>query len=394
MALLKEIRAAALISIMGIRYRAAMSLSTIVGIALVVLVLLGFLSMAHGFGSVLTGSGSPHVAVLLSRGATSEQASRIPASEYRLLGDLSFLPDAKADETISPELFEAVGALRRDGTDGALTLRGLGTGGALLRENLRLTEGRWFTPGSAEITVGRSVQQTFAGFEVGKEIRAAGTTWKVVGVFDSPGTVWGSEIWADLRVVQGLRDQGNSVQSIRIELTDPNHIERLKAAVERDPRLKLSVRSEQEYFRSQSKGMVGLIESLGWPLGLAMAIGALAGALNTMYSSVSSRGAEIATLRTLGFGGLSTFAATMLEALVLAAAGAALGTILAVLIFNNISTSTMGAAMTQVAFDFRVSRPMIVQAWVLSLAVGLVGGALPALRAVRRPILAGLSTES
>jgi putative ABC transport system permease protein len=394
MAFLNELRAAGTISVLGIRHRAAMSLSTVVGIALVVLVLLGFLSMANGFQAMLAGTGSPSVAVVLGKDSKSEMGSAVPASEYRLLGSLPHIASREGQPILSEEVYQAVGAERRNGDYGGITLRGLGKRGPMLRPGVRIVEGRMFSEGSREIVVGRSVQREFPGFDLGKEVRLGGAAWRVAGVFESPGTVWDSEIWGDVKLVQALRGQGNAVQSVRVLLDKPEDLAAFKAAVEADPRLRMSVRSEQEFFKNQSKGTAGLIEALGWPLGLAMALGALAGALNTMYSSVSARSSEIATLRTFGFGGLSTFVATMIEALVLSAAGAALGTGLAVPILNNVSTSTLGANMTQVAFSFDVSAEMVAQAWILALVVGFLGGALPAVRAVRRPILAGLAAEA
>lgn len=391
MALTREIAAACKIAVMGIPGRPAMSVATIAGIALTVIVLLGFLSIGKGFEKVLAGSGSPAVAVVLSDGARDEMGSSISPAETRVLATLPFVDAAAGRQGVSEEAYHAVTSVRANGEDGGITLRGMTETGPELRPGARLVEGRLFSPGSREVVVGRSVQREFPAFELGREIPLAGSRWTVVGVFESPGSVWDSELWADLELIQELRGQGAAVQSVRVRLDDPRHLQAFKAHVEEDARLNLSVRSEQQFFASQSKGMAAVIEALGWPLGLAMAVGALAGALNTMYSSVAARGAEIATLRILGFGGFSTFVSTLLEALILACAGAALGTAIALIAIDNVTSTTLGANMTRTAFALEVSAPMVVQAWVLALAVGFVGGAIPAWQASRQPILAGLA---
>lgn len=386
----RELGAAVRISVAGIRYRAGMSLSTVVGVMLVVLVLIGFLSMANGFQKMLAGTGSPGVAVILGKDSVNEMSSSIPVSEYRLLQDLPQIARRGGAALLSSELYEAVGATRTSGQYSGLTLRGMGAAGPALRPSTKLLAGRWFSPGSHDIVVGKSVVDGFQGFSLGQQVTLAGSRWDVVGIFESPGTVWDSEVWTDLQVIQSVKGAGASVQSIRAQLNSAGDMPTFKSALEGNPQLHVSVRSEDEYFRSQSKGTMKIVEKLGWPLAIAMALGALAGALNTMYSSVAARSSEIATLRTLGFGGASTFLATLAEALALAVVGAAAGTALGILAFNNLRASTLGANLTQVAFDLRVSGAMIERAWLLALAVGLIGGALPAWRAARRPIVGSL----
>jgi putative ABC transport system permease protein len=392
MGLVREVGAAAFISVRGIRQRAAMSISTVVGIALCVGVLLSFLAMANGFQKMLDSTGSPAVAVILNKDSDREMGSSISASEYRLLDTLPYIARQNGRAVLSPEVTRSVGGQRRRGDYAGITMRGMSSLGPTLRTGVRLVEGRQFSPGTNEIVVGDKVAQDFEGFKVGSEVRLGGADWRVVGTFESPGALWASEIWADATIVQSLDQSGSSVQSVRALLASPSDLPRLKSAIETDPRFKMSVRSEKAFFQNQSKGTAALIARLGWPLALALALGAVAGALNTMYSSVSTRGAEIATLRAFGFGRLSTFISTLAEALVLSAAGAALGSLVGALILNNISGSTLGANMTQVAFDLSVSWRMIVQAWILALGVGLVGGAIPAWHAARRPIVAGLAS--
>lgn len=381
----RELAGAVRISVAGIRSRAGMSLSTVVGVALVVVVLIGFLSMADGFQRMLAGTGSPSVAIVLSKDAPNEAASSIPPSEYRLLDELPQVARRNRTPLVSDEVYEAVGAYRKSGPYAGITLRGMGPDGPALRPTAKLVAGRWFTPGSQDIVVGRSVADSFRGFALGRDVSLAGKSWTIVGIFESPGTVWASEIWGDVRTVHSLKG-GASAQSVRLQLRSEADMAAVKSTLESSPQLHVSVRAEDEYFRSQSRGTMTIIEKLGWPLALAMALGALAGALNTMYSSVAARSGEIATLRILGFGGTSTFLSTLAEAIVLAATGAVIGTALATLAFDNLGASTLGANLTQVAFDLRVSWPVVRKAWILAMAVGLIGGILPAWRAARRPI--------
>jgi putative ABC transport system permease protein len=203
--------------------------------------------------------------------------------------------------------------------------------------------------------------------------------------------VFESEIWGDLPVVQSLFNRNNIFQTVRVRLQSPAAIEALQRFVDADPRLKLDVKSEVAYFAEQASQTSDLIHKLGWPLSITMALGALAGALNTMYSSVAARAAEIATLRAIGFGGFPAFIGTLVESLILAGLGGVIGTITTVLALHGFSASTLGASFTQVVFSFGLSPTLITQAVLLALAVGLAGGLLPAIRAARTPIVAGLS---
>jgi putative ABC transport system permease protein len=216
------------------------------------------------------------------------------------------------------------------------------------------------------------------------------TRWTVVGVFESGGSVFESEIWGDLPVIQSLFNRNNVFQTARARLTSPQALDALKAYVDNDPRLKLDTKSEVEYFADQASQTSDLIQKLGWPLAIAMAFGALAGALNTMYSSVSARAAEIATLRAIGFGGFPAFVGTLTESLVLAAIGGAIGALATFFIFDGLTASTLGGSFTQVVFSFKLSPALVGQGVVLALIVGLIGGLFPALRAARLPIVAGL----
>src|SRR5207302_11108877 len=203
-----------------------------------------------------------------------------------------------------------------------------------------------------EVVVGKALLKEFAGFELGKTVIFATSRWTVVGIFEAEGSVFESEIWADLPVVQSLFNRPNFVQTVRARLESPASLEALRSYNDNDARLKLDVKSEAAYFADQAGQTTDVIQKLGWPLAIAMAFGALAGALNTMYSSVAARTTEIATLRAIGFGGLPAFVSTLVESAVLAALGGGLGVAAAFLVFNGLSASTLGASFTQVVFTF------------------------------------------
>jgi putative ABC transport system permease protein len=380
-------------NILSIPLRFWMSVSTVVAIALVVAVLLAFLAMSNGFRQAQSSAGADDIAIVMRDGAQTEINSVVSREQSLLVEEGPGIARQDGRPLASAEIYVIVDGLRRsNGLRNNLPLRGLTAAGVALRHNIRIAQGRMFRPGTNELMAGQSVVREFSGFDVGQSLRFGQSTWTVVGVFGDGGTVRESELWADVGSVQSVFKRLNVFQTIRARLTTPSQLAALKAYVATDPRLKLDVQSEAEYFAEQSKRSSDLVQKLGWPLAIIMAVGALAGALNTMYSSVAARGAEIATLRAIGFGGFATFVGTLCEALVLALAGGILGVIAATLLFNGISASTLGANFTQVVYTFKVTPALCINALSLALVVGLVGGVFPALRAARQPI-AGMLGE-
>ncbi|HZG08124.1 MAG TPA: ABC transporter permease [Allosphingosinicella sp.] len=390
MAFLQEVAASVHISVKSIPRRAAMSIATVVGIALVVLVLLGFLSMANGFQRTLEGAGSDKVAIVLSKGARAEADSMLSSEQYRLLQEAPGVAVQGGRSLVSGEVYTVVSspAQQKD----ALTnvpLRGISSEGLQVRSGFRLSEGRMFTPGSQEIVIGRALQRR-DGLGLGQQVRFGPTQWTIVGIVDANGSALESEIWGDLRIVQSLFGMGPAVQSVRIRPADAASLARFEAFVTTDPRLGLDVKTEREFFAAQSRGLSDLMRYLGWPLAGLMALGALAAALNTMHSSVAARSSEIATLRILGFGAASTFVSVLAEALVLSAAGAALGVLLSLTLLQGLTASTVSGAMTTLSFTLQLSTQAVLQAVTLGIGIGLLGGALAAWRGARQPILVGL----
>jgi putative ABC transport system permease protein len=380
------------INLGSIMQRRWLSLSTIVAIALVVIVLLTFLAMANGFQRTIAGSGADDIAMVLRAGSQAEINSTVSRDQVRLIEDgPGIARGSDGKPLISPELYLVVdGVKRTTKTKANLPLRGIGEQGAALRKGVSITAGRMFARGSNEIVVGKALLREFEGLEVGSQVSFGATRWIVVGVFESGGSVFESELWADLPVVQSLFNRNNYFQTVRARLSSPAALAELKAYSDNDPRLKLDVKSEAAYFAEQASQTSDLIQKLGWPLAIAMAFGALAGALNTMYSSVAARATEIATLRAIGFGGFPAFVGTLVESLSLAAIGGLLGALATYLIFDGVTASTLGGNFTQVVFDFKLSPALIGEGVALALVVGLIGGLFPALRAARLPIVQGL----
>lgn len=390
--ILLQIAAVTRINIKSIPQRFWLSLSTVIAVALVVVVLLSFLAMAYGFQRTLKSAGAEDVVVILRGGARSEINSVISREQVRLIEEgPGVARGADGKPLVSAELYLSVDGIKRSTqTKANLPLRGIGAEGAAVRKDIKIVEGRMFTPGSDEIVVGKSLVNQFQGFEPGKTVKFGTSRWRVVGVFSAGGSVFESEIWGDLPVVQSLFKRNNVFQTVRARIDSPAAIAALKQYVETDPRLKLDVKSEHDYFADQSSQTSDLIQKLGWPLAIAMALGALAGALNTMYSSVASRASEIATLRAIGFGGFPAFVGTLAESLLLAAIGGGIGAAATYLVFDGFTTSTLGAGFTQVVFSFQLTPGLVAQGLALALLVGLIGGLLPAIRAARMPIVQGL----
>jgi putative ABC transport system permease protein len=392
--LLRQIAALSAMNVRSIPRRFWMSLSTVVAIALVVTVLLAFLAMGNGFRQALNSAGAEDIVIAMRDGAQAEINSVVARDQAVLLEEAPGLAREGGKPLVSSELYVIVDGLKRGTTlRSNLPLRGLTEGGVRLRHGVRITEGRMFRPGTNEIVAGRSVVREFAGFDLGSSLRLGQTTWTVVGVFEDGGTVRESELWADIGTVQTVFKRLNSYQTFRARLASTGSFAAFKAYVDNDPRLKLQVETEKEYFSEQAKASGDLIQKLGWPLAIVMAIGALAGALNTMYSSVATRATEIATLRSIGFGGLPTFLSTLAEALVLSAIGGAIGVAIAAVMFQGFSASTLGANFTQVVFKFEVTPALCVSALVLALVVGFIGGLFPAIRAARLPIAGVLGEQ-
>jgi putative ABC transport system permease protein len=385
MSLLSQCGAITSLNLKSIPQRAAMSVATVAAVAMAVAVLLGFLALSEGFRRTVQGGGAENIAIVLRKGSESELNSILTPDQARLIATAPGIVQRNGVPDVSGELYVVVdGTKRSTGGRANITLRGVGQNALSVRPQVNLAEGRLFAPGSNEVVVGRGLIREFAGFNMGDSIRLAGNNWRVVGVFEAPGTVFESELWGDARVIQGAFQRGSTVQVVRAVMA-PGGFERFKAFVENDPRLNLAATTERDFYQSQAGGTSDLIGVIGVPLAIVMAIGALAGALNTMYSSVSARGSEIATLRIIGFSGTAALVGTMAEALALSLIGALVGAGLYFVFFNGMTTSTVSqGSFSQVVFQLALTPALVVQAVIMALIIGFVGGFFPGLRAARQ----------
>lgn len=362
----------------------------VIGIAGVVGVLVAMLAMGAGFEQTLKQTGDEATAIVLRGGSQAETNSVITRDQVPLIGSLPGIArNADGTPAISPELSQVVNLVTRgDGTDANAQFRGVGEAAWRIRPQIRIVEGRRFTPGKREIVVGRGAQRQYVGLDVGSRIELANQEWIVVGAFVS-GDSHESELWADAETLASTY-QRQSYQSVTARLLGKDGLKRLKAAMAADPRLKLDVMTTRDYYARQSEGLTRRIRILGIVIGAIMAVGAVFGALNTMYAAVATRAREIATLRALGFRGLPVVVAVMLETMLLALLGGLLGGALAWLLFNGYSVSTLSGNFSQVVFQFRVSPELLWTGLKWALGIGLVGGLFPALRAARLPVTEAL----
>ncbi|ATF18586.1 ABC-type antimicrobial peptide transport system, permease component [Phaeobacter gallaeciensis] len=364
------------------------SLSMVLSVALVVAVLTGFLAMAKGFETALAGNGSSEIAVILGGGTNQETSSDIPAGVIRSLqatsADLGLKRDAAgavifSRETVVPVEIQSAD----DGSLQTLALRGMDATGIALRPNAAIAVGRSFAPGTREIIVGRDLAARAGVFGIGERVRLGAVDWQVVGHFTAGGGAMESEIWGELEAVQAAFDQMGQVQILRAALEGGTGLEQLQATLPALSQTPLTAVTEVELLSAQSARTSTLIRMFGWPLAILMSIGATIGAINTMMTSVANRAMEIATVRTLGFSRLSAFAGTWVEAVALSIFGAILGAVASWLVFHGWQASTVGPNNTTTAFQLEVSMNVLRDGALLGIAIGMIGGALPALAATR-----------
>jgi putative ABC transport system permease protein len=389
---LSQILAITLVNIRSIPQRLGSSAVAIVGIAGVVVVFVSVLSIAQGFRAAMTTAGDPRTAIVLRAGTDSEMSSGLSREQTQIIKDAPGLARNADGPVASAELFVIVNHPKRStGTDANVPLRGVEPGAFDVRPRLKLVEGRRFEPGRNEIVVGRAAAGQFAGLEVGNDVRWGENAWKVVGIFEAEGAISESELWCDARVLQGAYRRGDSFQSVYVQLEREDSLEAFKTALAGDPRLNVMVERETDYLAAQSTVLQTIIRTVGVVIAGLMAIGAIFGAINTMYNAVASRTREIATLRALGFGAGSIVTSVMAESAVLALIGGILGGLVAWVGFDGYRTSTMNfQSFSQVAFAFRVTPTLLAEGLACALLMGLIGGILPAVRAARLPIVNAL----
>jgi len=383
---LAQLRAVAGIGLRSVPRRPWSSATTVLAIALVVLVLLAFLSIGEGFRRTLESSGTPGIAIITRDDSLGTGSSAISRDEMAALSSAPGIRTApRGEPALSPEILIPVTAPTRNGKEANLSVRGVDFANPTAGMGLTLVAGRMPRPGTNEIAVGRSAADEFDGLELGRHRELGGHGWLVVGVFAAHGSVYESEVRADLDLLRTLFNRGPTAQIVRAQVDAGRSLEHLQAFLRSEPQLRLKAESERDYFlRAGRSG--AFIQRLGWPLAIIMAIGALCGAANTMSSSTASRTREIGTLRAVGFRRLPIFGGVMIEALALALAGALLGIALAWALFDGVRGSTLGSSLGQVVFEYRLSPAIAAKAIILALFIGAIGGAGPAWRAARRPL--------
>jgi len=387
-----QISAITSMNLRNVSERLTSSVVALVGIAGVVMVLIGVLSISAGFRAVLTLSGARDVAIVLRSGATDEMGSGLTLEQTKVIADSKNVARDAQGPIASPELYVIVDIpLKRTVTAANVPLRGVGPQAPQLRQNFRIVEGRNFTPGTFEIIAGRGASQQFAGLTVGNKLRWGTTDWTVVGIFEDRGSVAESEVWTDVTVLQGAYNRGTTFQSMRVKLTSPEAYRAFEDALTTDPRLNVRMFTEREYYEKQSRLLIALVSTIGTVIAVLMGLGAVFAALNTMYSAVSTRTREIATLRALGFGAAPVVVSVLTEALLIGLVGGVLGALISYFAFNGVRASTMNfSTFSQITFAFQVTPTVLVLGLVYALILGFVGGLLPSLRAARLPITTGL----
>jgi putative ABC transport system permease protein len=364
-----------------------MSLAMVFSSAVVVAILLAFLAMAKGFEATMQSAGSSDIAFFIRTGSAAELNSSASREQVNLIENAPGIVRDEQGPLVSPELYVIVDGIKKSTQqDANIPLRGLSQRGVDMRKGFTLTAGRMFTPGTDELMVGAGILREFDGFDLGQEIRFGKYTWKVVGVFSTGGNVFESELWADAKVIQNLYNRGSSFQSVRARISSPDDLTAINEYLKSEPRLTHEVQTESAYFAAQGKSLE-YMAIFGWVISSIMALGALAGAMNTMYTSVSDRAMEIATLRAIGFSHFSAFIGTMVEAMTLAVIGSIVGSLAAYIFFDGLHASTLGGSFTQVVFSFQLTSDLFIQGITLALVIGFISGVFPAWKAARVPVI-------
>jgi putative ABC transport system permease protein len=376
----------------SVKARWTSAIVAVVGIAGTVGVFVAMLSLARGFKATLVSSGSEDNAIIMRAGATSEMTGGVTIDTVKIIQDKPGIARSADGPLITPEVvLVAPIPLISTGTDANVEIRGVSKNVLEIRKNIRIVQGRMFTPGLNEIVVGKNANASYAGLTLGNTISLGSVRWKIVGIFDAGGSSFDSDVWGDAHLIGPAYNRPDIYfQSVTVHLTSPAAFQQLKDAATSDPRLSVDVTREIDYYAKQSNRLTRLITVLGGLVAAIMAIGAVFGALNTMYSAVAERGREIATMRALGFRGSSVVFSFVVEALMIAFVGGLIGC-LAVIPLNGLTTGAMNLqTFSHVAFAFKITPELLVKGVIFALAMGIVGGLLPAVRAAQLPVATAL----
>jgi putative ABC transport system permease protein len=379
-------------NVRSVKARWSSAIVAVVGIAGTVGVFVAMLSLARGFKATLVSSGSEDNAIIMRAGATSEMTGGVTVDTVKIIQDKPGIARSADGPLISPEVvLVAPIPLISTGTDANVEVRGVSKNVLEIRKNIKIIQGRMFTPGLYEIVVGKNANASYAGLTLGNTISLGSVHWKIVGIFDAGGSSFDSDIWGDAHLIGPAYNRPDTFfQSVTVHLTSPAAFQQLKDAATADPRLNVDVTREIDYYTKQSNRLTRLITVLGGIVAAIMAIGAVFGALNTMYSAVAERGREIATMRALGFGGPSVVFSFVMEALLIAFVGGLIGCV-AVIPLNGLTTGAMNLqTFSHIAFAFKITPELLVRGVVFALVMGVLGGLFPAVRAARLPVATAL----
>jgi putative ABC transport system permease protein len=389
---IRQTLAVTALNLRTIPQRLSSSAVAIVGIAGVVVVFVSVLSIAAGFTAAMSGSGLPSRALVMRSGADSEMTSGLGGPEVDVIKQAPGLRREGQSALSSAELYVIIDLPKKSNNSPSnVPMRGIEPATMQVRNEAQIVQGRMLQFGTNEVIAGRGASSQFQGLTVGNEIKSGQNTWKVVGVFAANGGVSETEVWIDSKVLQGAYRRGNSYQTLLAKLDSSDSFDTFRDWLTSNPQVNVQVRRETEYYTSQSQAMNTLIRTIGYGIAFLMGIGAVFGAILTMYTAVSTRSREIATLRALGFNATSVVVSVLVESLALGALGGLIGGIAAYLAFNGYQTSTMNfQTFSQVAFAFRVTPELLGTGLTYALIMGLVGGLFPAVRAARLPIPSAL----
>jgi putative ABC transport system permease protein len=376
----------------SVRQRWTSAVVAVLGIAGTVGVFVAMLSLAKGFKATLVASGAADNAMVRRAGSTSEMDSSVSLDQIKILEDEPGVARGPNGPLVTSEtVVIAPFPLRSTGTDANVQIRGVSARTLDVRKQVRMLQGRFFAPGVSELIVGHNASRTYSGLTMGSSVKFGGGTWQVVGIFDAGGSAFDSEVWCDARVLNQIYHRPENIfQSVTVHLNSAGALQQFKDAVMADPRMTVDVSREVDYYDKQSRTLTTLITTLGGIVAVIMGIGAIFGALNTMYSAVAERSREIATLRALGFGAGSVVFSFTVEALLISFMGGLLGCI-AVLPLNGLTTGAMNwQTFSHLAFAFKITPPLLLGGIIFALLMGVLGGIFPAIRAARQPVAPAL----
>jgi putative ABC transport system permease protein len=392
MSSLTQITAVSAMNIRSLPQRLGTSSVVVIGIAGVVAVLISVLAMSTGFARTLQKTGPDSRAIAVRTGSSTELISVLTNDAALAIADSAGIKkDSDGHPLASPESLLIMNLSKKDGAEASAPFRGLTQAGFAVHPEIKIISGRLFQAGVTEMIVGKSAQRLYKGLDVGSTVKLRGATWTVVGIFESGGSGRESELIADKQTLNSAYQRGNSVQSVLVVLDPQGGFQTFKDAITTNPQLQVDVATEKDYGTQQSAQISKILRIVAYVVGGIMAVGAIFGALNTMYSAVSTRSREIATLRAIGFGPVPVVVSVFVEALLLALIGGSVGALIAWLLFNGHSVNTLGGGFGgQLIFDLAVTPGLVALGIIWACVIGVIGGLFPAIRAARLPVATAL----